>query len=62
MPATLGFDKNDEAQFAVKELRERIRQVAGETHGEGAEEVRKAAEELLKTEGESKDSSAPPLI
>ena len=62
MPATLGFDKNDEAQFAVKELRERIRQVAGETHGEGAGEVRKAAEELLKTEGESKDSSAPPLI
>ena len=54
MPTTPGFDRNDEAQFAVKELRERIEQVALATRGEGAEEVRQAAKKFLEAGDESK--------
>jgi len=54
MPATPGFDRNDEAQFAVKELRKRIEQVAWEARGEGAEEVRRVAKEFLEAGDESK--------
>ncbi len=54
MPTTPGFDRNDEAQFAVKELRERIQQVAWRTRGEGAEEVQQAAKQFLKAGDESK--------
>ena len=53
MPATPGFDRNDEAQFAVKELRKRIEQVAWEARGEGAEEVRQAAKGFLEVGDES---------